>query len=518
MVLSKALYWSAYAIWISSLVGVARRINREVIEPYMDEIFHVPQAQAYCRGDWRYWDGAITTPPGLYLVPAALSRLQKLLSPSFSTFDFCSLDSLRYFNLAILALLPLLYTSLLLAIRQTTQSRPVERKLKPTREREASLNSARWEGLVIALVPVVGWWGWLYYTDLGSVATVLLSMRLSLGRKYFLSSLMGTFSLLFRQTNIVWLAFIAGGSVIRKLRTVNSSKKKKSQLYDPLLQDARLVDLILTPYSLVYLSLHNLSTLAPILTAYVPAFFAFTAFIKINGGIVLGDRSNHVATIHIPQLYYFITFSAAFLSPHLLETNKLRKSISSLIGTKKRIAVSLNILVVLCWTIRNFTIAHPFLLADNRHFAFYLWRRIINVHPFARYALTPAYLFASRLIYQALIDSQTMRLPTFLLFSISTVLVLVPTPLIEPRYFLTPFLILRLYVSSPVPSLDSRKKWTSRRARLVLEAVLYLVVQATCVWLFLEKSFEWDVKIGRDGKGLDGRDERELGKRQRFMW
>ncbi|GAA5917408.1 uncharacterized protein JCM6883_003069, partial [Sporobolomyces salmoneus] len=117
------------------------------------------------------------------------------------------------------------------------------------------------------------------------------------------------------------------------------------------------------------------------------------------------------------------------------------------------------------------------------------------------------------------VDAQTMRLSTLLLFSFSTLLVLVPTPLLEPRYFLTPFLILRLYLSPPpLPSSDSRKKASLRRARLVLEAVLYLIVQATCVWLFLEKSFEWDIKIGKDGKGLEGRDEREFGKRQRFMW
>lgn len=43
-------------------------------------------------------------------------------------------------------------------------------------------------------------------------------------------------------------------------------------------------------------------------------------------------------------------------------------------------------------------IAHPFLLADNRHYAFYLWRRVINPHPAARYALAPAYLLAGRLL------------------------------------------------------------------------------------------------------------------------
>ena len=32
-----------------------------------DEIFHVPQAQKYCNGNFRSWDPMITTPPGLYV-------------------------------------------------------------------------------------------------------------------------------------------------------------------------------------------------------------------------------------------------------------------------------------------------------------------------------------------------------------------------------------------------------------------------------------------------------------------
>ena len=30
-----------------------------------DEPFHIPQAQAYCRGEFSSWDPKITTPPGL---------------------------------------------------------------------------------------------------------------------------------------------------------------------------------------------------------------------------------------------------------------------------------------------------------------------------------------------------------------------------------------------------------------------------------------------------------------------
>lgn len=47
-------------------------------------------------------------------------------------------------------------------------------------------------------------------------------------------------------------------------------------------------------------------------------------------------------------------------------------------------------------------IAHPFLLADNRHFCFYLWRRVINLRWWTRYALSIGYLVAGRLIYDGL--------------------------------------------------------------------------------------------------------------------
>lgn len=107
-----------------------------------------------------------------------------------------------------------------------------------------------------------------------------------------------------------------------------------------------------------------------------------------------------------------------------------------------------------------------------------------------------------------------MRLSTFLLFAFSTVAVLVPTPLLEPRYFLIPLVLLRLYLS-PAPSSSSNLR---RRTKLALEAALYLAIQAVCVWLFLRRTFVWEVTVGEDGKGLEGRDEREVGRVQRFMW
>ena len=42
-------------------------INKKQDVPYMDEIFHVPQAQNYCHGHFDHWNDMITTLPGLYL-------------------------------------------------------------------------------------------------------------------------------------------------------------------------------------------------------------------------------------------------------------------------------------------------------------------------------------------------------------------------------------------------------------------------------------------------------------------
>lgn len=41
------------------------QFERFVKEPYMDEIFHIPQAQDYCRFAFSKWNDKITTFPGL---------------------------------------------------------------------------------------------------------------------------------------------------------------------------------------------------------------------------------------------------------------------------------------------------------------------------------------------------------------------------------------------------------------------------------------------------------------------
>ena len=58
-----------------------------------------------------------------------------------------------------------------------------------------------------------------------------------------------------------------------------------------------------------------------VIETLAPYFFplgSFALFLVWNGGtIVLGDKSNHVAALHFPQLFYFVGFAIAFLLPIL---------------------------------------------------------------------------------------------------------------------------------------------------------------------------------------------------------
>lgn len=119
-------------------------------------------------------------------------------------------------------------------------------------------------------MPTVSFFGYLYYTDLLSLFTLLLSYRFSLSRLYFLSSLvrssiepigsqrlmssssgsqLGGMSLICRQTNIIWIGFVLATSIIREINLLErnrlvgvgkGAKKGGSQLSDPLLGQTRL--------------------------------------------------------------------------------------------------------------------------------------------------------------------------------------------------------------------------------------------------------------------------------------
>ncbi|KAK2101741.1 glucosyltransferase [Saguinus oedipus] len=74
--------------------------SRALREPYMDEIFHLPQAQRYCEGHFSLsqWDPMITTLPGLYLVSVGVVKPASWIF-GWSEHVVCSIGMLRFVNL-----------------------------------------------------------------------------------------------------------------------------------------------------------------------------------------------------------------------------------------------------------------------------------------------------------------------------------------------------------------------------------------------------------------------------------
>jgi alpha-1,2-glucosyltransferase len=178
-------------------------INRIVPEPYLDEVFHIPQAQAYCRNAFSAWDPKLTTPAGLYLLSYPLSYL-----------GACTPTTLRAVNgLGVAVLLPVI----IYRIQQTLHGKGPGRN-------EASAQIA----LNVALFPLLYFFGGLYYTDVWSTTFVLAAYLATLRDRPWVAAAYGWVALWFRQTNVVWVLFMAGVAAVRKLEEAQHEESEDS--------------------------------------------------------------------------------------------------------------------------------------------------------------------------------------------------------------------------------------------------------------------------------------------------
>lgn len=434
-----------HAVFCMVGIMVLKEVNTIVSKPYMDEPFHVPQAQAYCNGEWATWDPKITTPPGLYVLSVILKRL--------ITFK-CNLSILRLTPLLTLLALPFALTRLLCYHKRV---RPPTSFLTPTAE-----------SVVLAAFPVVWFFGFLYYTDVPSVLFTITSIIAATESRHWTAALLGLISCTFRQTNVVWLLYGYVSSQLTFLRF----RRDGARLPDP-------PALAASPGDLIKIVSDVPKVVLDILPSSLPYFvdaLLFTLFIRWNGGIVLGDKANHIPAFHVPQIYYFVAFSAVMGWPALISGKEGLRSlmhgiITRMWGSKRQSAVTLVLIFLMAWTVHRYTIHHPFLLSDNRHYTFYVWRRIFMLHPIVPYLLIPGYLACGWAWFLRIGTDQTLL--QALLLPVCVLPVLLPTPLLEPRYFLIPYLLLRAQVVD-VPG------WG-----VALEGAWYTFVNAVTMWVFL---------------------------------
>ncbi|KAI6177491.1 Dol-P-Glc:Glc(2)Man(9)GlcNAc(2)-PP-Dol alpha-1,2-glucosyltransferase [Aphelenchoides bicaudatus] len=392
-------------------------LYRKVEDEYMDEIFHVNQTEAYCRGDWKYWNRMITTPPLIYGI-AAVS-------------GFCGRE--RYLNSAIIPLTFVGLTRLRLAWTNGHNN-----------FKEAILCA-----LSIIALPVLFDTNLLFYTDLLSLTLVIFALGTPTPT---LSALIFILSVFSRQTNIIWAAFYC-------LQHLQQDFDSKRPLYSTIL-------CVLRHWAFGLLGL------------------GFLVFVVRNDfSIVLGDKTAHQLHLHIPQIFYFASF-VLFSSPFLFlqNTRIVWRHFKRNIFTY----ILLGLLMIPC--VHYFTYNHLYLLSDNRHFTFYIWRRWFLKGPAFKYLTIPLYVISFAYIYVTL---RHLRWPTLVGWFVATCFVVVPAHLVEFRYFILPFALWRLMIQR------------TKLLTITGELLVHVFVNIITLWLFFERPFVW---------------QNEPDKLQRFMW
>ncbi|KAI5788303.1 alpha-2-glucosyltransferase Alg10 [Geopyxis carbonaria] len=445
---------------LSALVAVrSYYINTIVPEPYLDEVFHIPQALSYCANNFTTWDPKLTTPAGLYLLSYPLSYLH-----------LCTPSALRALNgLGLSLLLPLI----VYRIRQTSDP------------------AAAHTAFNTALFPLLSFFSSLYYTDIWSTIWILCAVLAVQRNRPWAAGVFCWTALWFRQTNIVWTAMLAGTHLVTRLHAANRAKDEDDMvtLRDPVWSRSTLSNFLTTPQSLAAVALANPFTTAAAALPFMLPLGSFAYFLHWNAGtIVLGDATAHVAGVHLPQLFYFTLFAAFFSWPlylrHLLPTARALLTPVTAVGT-----------LLVAAAIWGNTVLHPYLMADNRHYTFYLFRRVLL--PLGVF-MAPVYYGAaavqSAVLAAAGGKKDAVKTSWVLLYLAATAATLCSAPLVEPRYFILPWVLWRLQTKPA-----AAERWA--------ETVWFLVVGVGTTWVFLN----WDFTAGWEA-------EEGMGRVQRFMW
>lgn len=432
-------------IFVLACIRTAKLVNNAATTPFIDERFHLAQCQTYCAGKWAQWDPKITTPPGLYILGYIYSSIVgKVLGVS----DACgSAGVLRSLNLiGGLVAMPLVL-----------------------RQFKRYCLDQFWTVNVVAQ-PLLFTYYFLFYTDIWLAILVGASVACAFGaadkRGYTVISAVCAFaSLWFRQTNAVWLVFAAVVAVERRAGTMRD--------------EPSLVDRVLR---CVKTSLVQWRMLVP----YCIVLGFCLAFLKANGGITLGDKENHAMSLHLVQVFYCATFAALFTWPVWASKHTLRDYVRFWLGS-----YGLNTLCNACacygilLVAKKFSLAHPFLLADNRHYTFYIYRRIIS-RPSSHLFLVPIYHFSTWAVFDALGRARRLALGklSVIAFAAASAATLVPSPLFEPRYYIVPILLLRIFIHPRTCS------------RHILEYVWLNSINAVTTIIFLKREFAWASEPG----------------------
>lgn len=436
------IVFGAYVI-LSSVIFYNIYLTSNLV---VDEEFHLPLGEQYCKFNFKVWDPKVTTLPGLYLISAAI------LGP----FGLCSIFWLRAISL--------LFSCINFVLFYLLFARRIRGELH-------KVSSA----LAMSLLPPLYFLAHIYYTDVVSITTCLLFIILNEKGYHFPASIAGFLSVICRQTNILVVAMYGGKFVLTELYSAWAELKEPyRKVYGkfpvtsvkPFLKDAVRNPLGLLQNPSAGFWLNSL--------CYISILLFFAIFVFLNGGIVVGDRNAHNVTMNLPQIFYFSLFSLVFGWPHFVG------EVLNFIQFTVRHKMLMIFLIAVSFVIVHFnTVVHPYLLADNRHLVFYVWSRFYGKYWWFRYALIPVYIFSLYVIVKTIWNRHDISF--FIFYTVGVTTLLASQSLLEIRYFLVPYIILRLKM----------KFIGSEVFNVILEFVTYSVINMITLNIFFTKTLFW---------------------------
>jgi alpha-1,2-glucosyltransferase len=254
----------------------------------------------------------------------------------------------------------------------------------------------------VGLLPTQLFFAFLFYTDVPALLFVLLTELLLVRGATYKAAVSGAAAIAMRQTNAVWVTFLTGAAMLQMLlqqqqqqqqqpltagngraaaadgsRVTPSKKGADASTAQQQQQQQQRQSLVAELASLLHSAWQIRGQL---LVQFWPLLLlpvAFCTFVVLNGSITLGDKEAHAPSAHLMQPLYWALFCLVNAAPLLLQpsitgplvANVKARPVSWVLGTAVAVAGG-------CLAVAKYSLAHPYLLADNRHYTFYIWRKV----------------------------------------------------------------------------------------------------------------------------------------------
>jgi alpha-1,2-glucosyltransferase len=422
---------------------------------YMDELFHVPQTLQYSLlRNWTAWDPMITTPPGAYVFGTAASAvaarirdwglIENIATPWTSVFvTACRVSN----GVAIL----MIYGVSKWGFEEGTAA------------------------MQMAVFPPLLFFGALYYTE--PVSTLCIVAMLALYRRtrrrpwWIFIAAVGFLSITVRQTNIVWLFFVSAHFLLNRLFDVWDSNARPGRIISAFVRAC--------------------ASLFPCIVVAA----AFAAFIVWNDfSIVLGDKTQHMPVLHGAQLAYL--FSAVAVFTPVSTAGRLW----ACRGDPRAWATGAALVALYVALLQRTAVFHPYLVADNRHFTNVLYRHVLRDSIRRTVLAVPAAAGTLVTFHRTLLPEKPSttgdqvhrrtgprHVAIELLLALCCAAATVPQALLEPRYFVAPFVVIVAHRAA-----RDLASWRS------LDCAWGLLVNAAAVAVFVGRPFTApDGSVGR---------------------